>query len=45
MKLIKEGIAKEIPEKLVADHKAKGWKELKPAKPAKTADAKGKKEA
>lgn len=31
MKLIKEGIAKEIPAHLVAEYKAKGWREILPA--------------
>lgn len=32
MKLIKEGIAKEIPARLVAEYKAQGWQEIQPAK-------------
>lgn len=32
MKLIKEGIAKEIPANLVAEYKAHGWQEIQPAK-------------
>lgn len=33
MKLIKEGIAKDIPAHLVAEYKAKGWREIvQPAK-------------
>ena len=55
MKLIKEGIAKEIPAHLVAEYKAQGWREIKrPAKepkqepeqePEKPKRGRGKKEA
>lgn len=38
MKLIKEGIAKEIPAHLVAEYKAKGWHELATKQPAKEPD-------
>ena len=35
MKMIKEGVAKNIPEKLIPEYKKEGWKEVKPAKPSK----------
>lgn len=43
MKLIKEGIAKNIPDNQVAKFKASGWAELK-AKPAKEPKKKAEKE-